>query len=263
MVPVKEHLRLLSLNLRYDNPADGPDAWLERRIEVGEFLMAKGAFSTYSTPDVLGVQEALSSQLQFLDSVMSGYTRYSRGRDDGRQAGEHAAIYWKKDRFSLLDSGTFWLSEQANSPNKGWDAALPRIASWIKLKERASAKSLLVLNTHFDHIGVKARAESARQIAAWVNRQAIPVVVMGDLNSEVHEQPLELLRQGGLTETRPRNDFTPTFNGFTWPRKKHKLIDFILTRGFQTQSYRVITAKRNNGRELSDHFPVEAVVDWP
>lgn len=254
-------LHVMTYNLRYDNPADGQDAWKERRAEVGSFLMGKGLYASCEAPDILGVQEALSSQLQFLDIVMQGYSRYSRGRDDGQSAGEHAAIYWRTDRFSLLDSGTFWLSEQPNFPNKGWDAALPRIASWVKLKE--NKKIFLVLNTHFDHIGVKARAESARQLAAWVRQQAQPVIVMGDFNCEVHEQPLKILREGGLTETRPSLDTTPTFNGFTWPKARHKLIDFILTRGFITHSYHVIQPKRSNGRQLSDHYPVEARLLWP
>ncbi len=258
----KDGFRVMSFNLRYDNPADGQDAWMERRQELGLFLRAERLFSNQKQADILGFQEALSSQLFYLDSVLSEYSRYSRGRDDGDMAGEHCAIYWRKSKFALLDSGTFWLSEQPHVPAKSWDAALPRIASWVKFRERSSGKVLVVLNTHFDHIGVKAREASARQIAAWAKARKEPVVVMGDLNSEPEDLPIQTLLAEGLTDARPLNNTKPSFNGFTWPEERHKLIDFILTKGLIASEYQVNRSKRSNQRELSDHYPVEAMLRW-
>lgn len=255
-------IQVMTFNIRYDNPSDGLDAWNNRKQEVGQFLLGQTPYTDAGKLDIIGFQEALSSQLTFLDTVLNRYTRYSRGRDDGKNAGEHCAIYYRSDRFLCLDSGTFWLSETPHIATKGWDAALPRIASWLKLKEIKNGKVFWVLNTHFDHVGVKAREESAKQLLKWTASLIEPIILMGDLNSEPSEIATTTLRKGGLSESRQMDDLTPSFNGFTWPDEKHKLIDYIFNRGFSSSKYRVNRSKRSNGRVLSDHFPVESVLYW-
>ncbi len=252
----------ITYNLRFDNPSDGPDAWPERR----SWLAAQIRFYN---PDLLGVQEALLSQLLYLDQECPAYARVGVGRDDGADKGEFSALLYRRDRFELLGSGTFWLSPTPEGPSKGWDAALPRVCTWAHLRDRLNGKELWVYNTHFDHIGREARLESARLILSRIREQAgsAPAILMGDLNATPDDAPIALLR-AGLHDTRQRSvepAFGPeaTFNGFKFHEIPANRIDYI----FVNDPWRVLQqatlTDSRNGHYPSDHFPVLARIDWP
>src|SRR5690606_32554944 len=157
-----QKLRVATYNLRYDNPQDSLDNWQYRKSTVAKLIQ-------FHDFDIFGTQEGLKHQLDYLQEEMPGYAYIGVGRDDGKDAGEYAAIFYKKELFELLDKGNFWLSEDTTKPNKGWDAVLPRICSWGKFKEKSSGLVFFFFNTHFDHVGTIARQESAKLILNKIN----------------------------------------------------------------------------------------------
>ncbi len=151
----KEPITVASYNLRYNNPGDGVNAWPNRKEMVK-------ALVRYHDFDLFGVQEALRGQLIDL-AEMNEFAFLGKGRDDGKEAGEHSAIFYKKDRFDVLNSGDFWLSQTPDKPGKGWDATCcNRICSWAKFKDKTTKKTFYFFSVHFDHQGVEARRESGK-----------------------------------------------------------------------------------------------------
>ena len=169
-------------------------------------------------------------------------------------------------KFELLDSGMFWLSPTPAVPSKGWDAAYNRIVTWARLRVRATKQVVLAVNTHWDHIGIVARQESAKQMLRWIeenSRRCESVLVFGDFNSELGSKQMQLLTTGplGLREARATSRSTPvgplgTFNGFTLDPPPPAAIDHLLLgKGVEVQQYLVLT-QIIEGRWPSDHFPV-------
>jgi endonuclease/exonuclease/phosphatase family metal-dependent hydrolase len=150
----------------------------------------------------MGTQEGLHHQLQELAEQLKEYTYIGVGRDDGKQAGEYSAIFYKKNKFKLLQRGNLWLSETSDKPSKGWDAALPRICTWGQFKDNASGFSFFVFNVHFDHRGVQARKESAALIAAKVKEIAgkTPAIVTGDFNFTQKNENYNILTSAGMRD---------------------------------------------------------------
>lgn len=167
-----------TFNIRYDNPADQSNNWQFRKDTVTRFIQAQDM-------DIVGMQEVLHNQLEDLLQHLPGYKSIGVGRDDGKTKGEYAPILYKEDRFEVLDSNTFWLSQYPDSIGFiGWDGACTRIATWAKMKDRQSGKIFMAVNTHFDHVGVTARREGAlliiRKIKEIVGDR--PAVLTGDFN---------------------------------------------------------------------------------
>lgn len=257
-----QSLSLMTYNIRFDNPADGPDAWPERR----EFLAAQVRFYA---PDVWGIQEGLLHQLVYLAQQLPQYTRLGVGRDDGAEKGEFSALFYRTDRFELLDSGTFWLSPTPERVSKGWDAALPRVCTWALLLDKSNGRRLRVYNTHFDHIGQEARLQSAALIRDHIRAHAAdggPVVLMGDFNSEPADPPIGLLQEA-LHDARTRSQEPPfgpegTFNGFKFQEPVTRLIDYIfVSQSLQVLQHAVLSDSRN-AHYPSDHLPVLVRLDW-
>ena len=257
-----QSMTLLTYNIRFDNPADGADAWPERR----DFLAGQLRFHK---PDVFGIQEGLHRQVEYLQEQLPGYAWVGVGRDDGRQAGEYSALFYRTDRFRAIESGTFWLSETPDTVSKGWDAALPRICSWALLEDTATQSRIMVFNTHFDHIGKMARKASATLILkkmAGLNTGGVPMVLLGDFNSEPEEEPIATL-QSALNETRDASQEPPfgpegTFNGFKFNEPVKRRIDYIFTSpGMHVLQYAVLSDSRNC-HYPSDHLPVLARCEW-
>jgi endonuclease/exonuclease/phosphatase family metal-dependent hydrolase len=143
-------LRIATYNLRYNNAGDGLDAWPNRKE------MVKNLVRHYDF-DVFGTQEALRGQLNDVAEIPE-YAFVGRGRDDGKEAGEHSAIFYKKARLKLLQTGDFWLSETPDKPGKGWDAkCCNRICTWAKFQDLQSGQQFFFFSVHFDHEGVEAR----------------------------------------------------------------------------------------------------------
>ena len=254
-------IRVLSFKIRYYNPADGADAWPERKTDIAMFIQ-DNEFS------IMGMQEVLHHQLMFLDSALTDFDFVGVGRDDGKELGEYAPIFYRTSELDLLSTGTFWLSKTPEMPSKDWDAALPRICTWCVLRNKVLNVDFLVMNTHFDHIGVESRKNAALLILEKMkilsDNGQMPVVLLGDFNAEFKEESINLLRENlsnvylktGGHEEEP----VPTFNAFQQDYSEGKMIDHIFTQNAEAISFHVADDVRTNGRFLSDHFPVIALL---
>lgn len=260
-----EPLRVMSFNLRYGKANDGDNRWEKR-----DWLVAKTvkAFD----PDLLGTQETLKFQAEFLEQQLEGYTYFGRSRM--KTPNEHCGIFFRTNRFTQLAGGHFWLSETPSVPeSKSWDSALPRMATWVLLHDKSNETSgpILFLNTHFDHKGVQAREKSAGLTAQQVNKlQAIAadatVVVTGDFNTPEGSAPYRALVADNdmLTDTYrvahpDRASQEGTFNGFIG-KSDGPRIDWILTSAGLSVDSADIDRSSESGRYPSDHFPVTAVL---
>ena len=260
-------VRVMTFNIRYGTANDGENHWDKRK----EILVATiKAFN----PDLLGTQETLGFQRDYLTANLAGYEVLGVGRDDGKEKGEMTALYFKRSRFEKLDGGHFWLSETPDVPgSKNWDAALTRMATWVKLRDKQNpkAKPLMYFNTHFDHRGVQARFEAAKLIRQRVAEAAksCTVIVTGDFNAGDDSDPYRALFGDGspvvdayraMNPTRSPNE--GTFTGFKVEATTGPRIDWIgATREWQPKKA-VIDRTARDGHTPSDHFPVEAVFRW-
>ncbi len=246
---------VMTYNIRYDNPGDGINSWANRKEEVYDLLRKYD-------PDVIGVQEALHHQLTAITENLPGYRFIGVGRDDGKERGEYSAVLLKRDRFQILDQNTFWLSETPEVPgSKSWDAAITRVATWVKLKDLESGKEFLLLNTHFDHIGKTARKNSADLIKQKAEEIAdgLPVIITGDFNFTREDEPYAVIMgEGGLhlNDPAPVADPPGTFCNFGVNAMPCRAIDYILhSDHWESTGYNVITD--NDGKNYpSDHLPV-------
>lgn len=250
-------LTVMTYNIRYDNPGD-PNPWRDRRGEVAQLI---------KSADIIGLQEALRSQIDDLQARLDGYAWFGVGRDDGKNKGEYSCIFYRKDRLEVIRQDTFWLSENPGAPgSKSWDAALTRIATWGQFKDIRSGATFYVINTHFDHRGVVARAESAKLIVRKVPGIAgdAPVIVTGDFNSHEYSAPYTAM-VGSLKDARylsgkaclgPR----VTFNNWTELSDQPSPIDYVFVNG----KVRVHSAENVGttfrGLYPSDHLPFRTVV---
>jgi len=262
-------IHVASFNVRYAAAKDGDNAWPLRRDRVRDAIAAWNA-------DIIGMQEVEAEQADWLRARFPRYVFHGVGRTDGQRAGEFAPILFRRDRFEPVESGHFWLSPTPETPgSRGWDAALERMASWARLKDRATGRTLLVLNTHLDHRGVEARVRSLELIRERVASLARgdPVIITGDFNTSADGEPARALRTPetdglGLYDTFRRVYPTPdrdenTFCDWDTPparplRLMGERIDWIVaSRGVETV-WSDIDRRTPGGRLISDHFPVRA-----
>jgi endonuclease/exonuclease/phosphatase family metal-dependent hydrolase len=264
-----EALRVSTYNIRFGTANDGPNHWDLRQDALIDSIKA-------FDPDVLGTQETLASQRDLLVAQMPDYVALAAGRDDGREAGEMTAVLYKADRFDLLASGHFWLSESPETvASIGWDASMTRMATWLKLRDRRSpaGRPILVINTHFDHVGKQARLESARLIrrrAAELG-DGCSIVILGDFNCGEDEPPYRALVVGDESDdlklidayrvAHPeRGPNEGTFHGFKPETAGNRRIDWVVV----SDDFQVVSAEIDRrlyrGRIPSDHFAVNAVL---
>ena len=250
-------LHVATYNLRLDVASDGANAWPHRRDAVKALVRRHGF-------DVFGTQEALPGQLADLDALTE-YARVGVGRDDGKQAGEHSAIFYRRDRFELLSHGDFWFSQTPEVPSKGWDArCCNRLASWARLHDKASGKALTVVSVHFDHEGEVARRESAALLLRWLagRDSGDALVALGDFNSGPETEQIRRM-QAVMGDARLRSEAPPygpegTFNGFAMGQAPGPRIDYIFVGPrIRVLDYAVLT-DADGQRYPSDHFPVTA-----
>lgn len=258
-------VRVMSCNVRYGLADDGEDSWSHRRDLLGETILA-------FEPDLLGVQECLAFQADFLKTVLPGWGFVGVGRDDGAAGGEMCAVFFRNDRFELLDAGHFWLSPTpAVVGSVGWDAALTRLATWVMLRTRnENPLTFVFCNTHFDHVGVEARRQSAQVVCDRLRPIAgeLPVILCGDFNAPADPAeggPYQALVQPGAwldsyRHLHPAEPGEGTFNGFRGEQDGPR-IDWILTRNGPVPLAADIVRTGRGGRFPSDHFPVTAVID--
>jgi endonuclease/exonuclease/phosphatase family metal-dependent hydrolase len=244
-----------SYNLRYDNKGDGINAWPNRKEQVKALIR-------FHEFDLFGTQEALRNQLNDV-AELKEFAFIGAGRDDGKEAGEHSAIFYKKDRFKVLQSGNFWLSETPDKPGKGWDATCcNRICSWAKFSDLNTKKEFYFFSVHFDHQGVEARRESGKLMVVKIKEIAknAPVILAGDFNSTPETEQIKTIGTL-LNDSRSVSAMAPygpegTFNSFKFDATMDKRIDYIfVSKQFDVLKYGVLTDAFKQ-RYPSDHQPV-------
>ena len=259
-------LRVMSFNIRMDTADDGGNRWDNRKEFACRMI-------TYHAPDLIGTQEVLHNQLLDMLERLPGYGYVGVGRIDGETKGEYAAIFYRKERFELLDSGNFWLSEDPSAVGvKGWDAACERIATWARFRDRDTGREVFMLNTHFDHVGQVARRESAQLIKRRIAELAggAPMIVTGDLNAPPGSEVVRaMLSHSGDPALRDARKMAPyvygpgyTFHNYgRLPVAQRPWIDYIFTSGFSGVSQFIVITDSNAELYTSDHHPVMAVLD--
>lgn len=267
--PLREprDLRVMSFNVRVAIFIDGPNYWDFRKRLLVETIRN-------FNPDLLGTQESVASQFDYLREQLPDYGFVGAGRSDGRRRGEMCGLFFRRSRFDRLDEGHFWLSETPNVPgSKSWGTANTRMVSWVKLRDRTDGNIFCCFNTHFDHRGKRARDESAKLLRQKINAIAgsLPVILTGDFNADENSQPYQTIITG---TGRGDQNFVDTFraanhsidfssdgtrHGF-WGGEGGPRIDWILT----SSSFQTLQAgidHHSDGlRYPSDHFPVTAVL---
>lgn len=274
-----------SYNVRYDNSDDKKNGndWEQRCPILSQQIL-------FNDFDIFGAQEVLHHQLEDLLKNLPQYAYVGVGRDDGATKGEYAPVFYKKERFKLLKSGHFWLSENTDHPNKGWDAALPRICTWSQFKDLKKKKKVWFFNLHFDHVGVEARKQSAilvlNKIKEMCGKDA--VVLTGDFNVDQTNESYKLLAGSDVLydtyETAAiRYALNGTFNSFKSDRLTNSRIDHIFVSdrfkvdryGILTDTYRTPKSDKElhtgdfpkevftteaEVRMISDHFPIKVTL---
>lgn len=254
-------LSVMTFNMRYDNPEDGENNWRFRRERVAEVIKAQDV-------DVLGTQELLCNQFDDLSGLLTGYQGVGVGRLDGAESGEYCAVFFKKERFTLLDSGTFWLSETPEVVGSlGWDGACERIATWVVLRDR-DGRELFFIDTHLDHVGQVARDEGVSLLMKRIETLSggRPVILTGDFNSEPESSVVAHVQKDGVL--RDAKAIAAQRSGTDWsfsdfgriPEAERPLLDYIFVSGdIEAVRYEVLPDTFDGGY-VSDHAPVMAVV---
>lgn len=258
-----QSLKIASYNIRYNIPENykfdstrGED-WQRRGPAVAALIQ-------YHEFGIFGTQEGMLHQLKDIQSWLTGYEYIGVGRDDGEQGGEHAAIFFQTDRFSVLEKGDFWLSVTPETPSKGWDATCcNRLCSWALFEDKLSHKQFYVFNAHFDHQGVKAREESAKLVLQKIEQivSGKPVVFMGDLNGDHQSTWYKTLKESEmLSDTYLLVDDPYTqngsFNGFGRRLGSMSIIDHVfVSNHFVVNKWGILT-DTYHGKFPSDHYPI-------
>lgn len=247
-------------NIRYDASGDVGNLWKDRHPHLINLVQFHGF-------DIFGTQEGLKHQLQDIQNGLPGFAYIGVGRDDGQEGGEHSAIFYRVDRFEVVKQGDFWLAEKTDAPNKGWDAALPRICTWGLFKDKRTGFEFFLFNAHFDHVGVVARKESAKLIIKKAHElgNGVPMIITGDFNVDQHNESYRVLNESGeVTDAYALSSLkyapTGTFTGFNFAKTGDSRIDHIfLSKPFSVIRYGILTDSYQ-GKFPSDHFPVMAEI---
>jgi endonuclease/exonuclease/phosphatase family metal-dependent hydrolase len=250
-------LNVATFNLRMDTPNDGENAWPNRKE------MVKGLIRFHDF-DICGTQEGYKHQLDDI-LQLGNYAYVGVGRDDGKNAGEHSAILYKKDRFEVIENGDFWYSETPDVPGKGWDATCcNRICSWAKFRDNETRKVFFVFNSHYDHQGRIARKNSSLLLLKQLKKIAgdFPVFCTGDFNATPNDEPMQIIYNDGkmkdsyIVTKQPPYGTAGTTNSFDLRSPMKNRIDYIwVTESIAVTRYGVLN-EQQYGRFPSDHFPV-------
>lgn len=258
-------LNVMTFNIRYNTMADSSNAWPYRKDKVASQIL-------FHEAHIIGVQEALHGQMTDLQERLPQFKYAGVGRDDGKEKGEYSAIFYDTTRLQALQTKTFWLSETPEIPgSKSWDAAITRIVTWIKFRDKKTKKIFFAFNTHFDHIGQVARRESARILLLKVKEIAgnTPAFITGDFNAEPADEPVRVIKDVSnplhLTDSKdvslkPHYGPTGTFNGFKNKERNDQPIDYIFLKGKWKVLKHATISQTWEGLFASDHFAVLATL---
>lgn len=263
-----------SYNLRNANSADSlqGDGWGNRCPIIAGLVQ-------FHEFDIFGTQEGLRHQLDSLKTSLPKYDYIGVGRNDGKKEGEHAAIFYRIDKFELLEHGDFWLSETPEKPSVGWDAVLPRICTWGHFKYKDTGFEFLFFNLHMDHIGKQARVESALLVQQKMKEigENLPAILTGDFNVDQTSESYQVLHESGILSdsyevAQLRYATNGTCAGWNPNTYTPNRIDHIfVTKNFIVEKYGVLTDTYRIKNEAtgmyearipSDHFPVKAVLKY-
>ena len=281
-------INVASYNLRQANSGDSAsgNGWGQRYPVIAQMVQ-------FHDFDIFGTQECFLHQLQDMKKSLPGYDYIGVGRDDGKEKGEHSAIFYRTDKFEVIEKGDFWLSETPDVPGKGWDAVLPRVCSWGHFKCKDTGFEFLFFNLHMDHVGKQARVESAFLVQKKMEELGanLPAILTGDFNvDQTHQSYDALVSKGVLCDAYEKADFRYATNGtfnsfdpnnFTESRIDHVFVSpvfHVKKYGVLTDTYRSekekkqkadvkdapqeITVKAYQARTPSDHFPVKVVLEY-
>lgn len=262
-----ETVKVMTFNIRYGTADDGENHWDNRREMVFDLIAGHGA-------DVVGLQEAMDFQIGQLRRALSGYGVVTAGRDDGGQAGEHCTILYRRDRFRVAESGTFWFSNSPWVPGSmHWGNRIPRICTWVRLVERATGNAFYVYNLHLDHQSQVSRFKSAELLARHVagRNPQDPVVVMGDFNMGLDNPAMLYLRRLGYPDAPielldswrllyPGEPDTRTYHGFEGGNDGIKIDHILIEQATEVVDAQIDRTANEQGRYPSDHYPVTATL---
>lgn len=254
--------RLVSYNIRFDNPNDGDNVWINRSDRVANLLRLHKA-------DMFCLQEALTNQIEDLQAEFPEYEIYGVGRDDGKTRGEFCPIFYDARKFEKLEYGTFWLSETPEkSGSTGWFATLPRITSWVKIRDKATGKMFYVFNTHLDHASEKARDKGSELIMQKISKltEGLPVILCGDFNAKPGSKPYNNVVNSSresiqmfdarMAAEYPHHGPTFTFVGWDFIGVPGNIIDYIFVSPKVKVVQHAILGDNYDGVYPSDHLPV-------
>ena len=275
-----------SYNIRNKNNSDSinGNVWTKRCQVLCDLL-------NFEQPDIFGTQECFIWQIRDMEARLDGYRHIGVARDDGKERGEHSAIFYKKDKLRLLRSGDFWLSETPDKPGLGWDAACIRICTWGHFRHLASGREFLFFSLHMDHVGKKARMESARLVMRKMQElgSGLPAILVGDFNVDQNSDEYKSILDSGIFKdayqaAEFRHAPNGTFNGFnpsgyTTSRIDHMFLSpvikvkkyAILTDTYRTRPEGYVnppvdpystTVMPYVARTPSDHYPVRIEVEF-
>jgi len=255
-------LNILTYNIRYANPGDAPNTWVNRKQAV--FSNIKSV-----NPAIFGIQEALAEQVVDFENAFPDYTRVGVGRDNGNEAGEFSPLFFNSLNFKLNASSTFWLSKTPHIPgSRGWDAACNRIVTWMQIQDKKTGKIFFVFCTHFDHMGELARRNSAIFLLTAVDSLAgsYPAIVLGDFNANPGSEPYRIITQTSdplhLIDAKLISSNTQgpdlTFSGFKVGEIAGDRIDYIFLKGKVNVNHYKVDPQNNGEYYPSDHLPVSA-----
>lgn len=266
-----QKLNIATYNLRYENNSDSlnGNGWGDRLPNITNLIR-------YHDFDIFGTQEVFYSQLTGILSAMPEYNYIGVGRTDGDKSGECSPVFYKKDKFRLIKTGNFWLSQTDSIPGKGWDAALPRICTWGRFQIIENGKYFWFFNLHMDHVGKVARLEGTKQVLEKIKAMSIgePVILTGDFNYDQRAEGYVIISQSGVLKdayeiAELRYAPNGTFNNFNTQYKSDSRIDHIFTTmEFKVVRYGILTdiywSKTDStsvvARIPSDHYPVKAEI---
>jgi len=254
-------VKAMSYNIRLDIASDGENRWDLRKDKVAGLM-------NYYEADFIGMQEVLLNQLKYLQEHLNGYDYIGVGRDDGKEAGEYSCIFYKKDKFEIIQQSTFWLSPTPDTPSKAWDAAYKRVCTYGLFRDKKTKQQFWILNTHFDHVGKTARLESAKLIIERIhelNRKNHPVILMGDFNSRPDEPPAQYIManmENSRTISKMVHGPADTWNAFKFHEKPNGCIDYVFVskdKKISVSKFIAITDSYDL-KYPSDHLPVMATI---
>ena len=250
-------IKVMSYNIRCHAPDDfGHKNWFYRANLVVDTI-------ENAQPGIIGFQEVNSWQYDYLCDVMPLYDSIIEYRDDIPVYSEGCPVFYRTDLYTLIDKGSFWLSETPDVMSKDWGSACYRICSYARLKDNSSEKEFVIFNTHLDHVSDEARIKGIQVVLNKIEEfGSIPAILMGDLNA-VEDSETYRSATTNFDDVKYQTENTMTSCTFqNWGTElDRECIDYILTSkgDFEVDSYKVIT-DTYDGDYTSDHFPITAIV---